>query len=54
MILIIFRSYYYRITRKFEEYFNDLISLIMPIDYKNNDIGIINYISILDEIKKFN
>lgn len=37
---------------KFEEYFNDLISLIMPIDYKNNDIGIINYISILDEIKK--
>ena len=37
---------------KFEEYFNDLIALIMPIDYKNNDVGIINYISILDEIKK--
>lgn len=37
---------------KFENYFNELISVIMPADYKNNKVKVIDYINMLAEIKK--
>lgn len=38
---------------KFENYFNELIHIIMPEDYKENNVHVINYINVIAEIKKF-
>lgn len=37
---------------KFKVYFEDVISTIMPEDYKNNNVDVINYISVIAEIKR--
>lgn len=37
---------------KFEDYFDKLIRLIMPKDYKKNKVEVIDYIYVLAEIKK--
>lgn len=35
---------------KFEKYFDSLISIIMPKDYKNNQVGLIDYMIVINEI----
>lgn len=37
---------------KFEKYFDRLISIIMPNDYKNNLVGLIDYMIVINEIKR--
>lgn len=37
---------------KFEKYFNALIALIMPRDYKNNQVELINYMVVTNEIER--
>lgn len=37
---------------KFEDYFNEIIQIIMPADYKNTKVDVIDYISMLAEIQK--
>ena len=38
---------------KFEIFFNDLINIIMPDDYRINEIDIFDYASVISEIKKY-
>lgn len=37
---------------KFEDYFNELIHIIMPDDYKTNTVGLIDYMIVVSEIEK--
>lgn len=37
---------------KFEDFFNKLINIIMPEDYKVNSVGLIDYMVVISEIKK--
>lgn len=37
---------------RFVDYFNELISIIMPKEYKSNKVGFVDYVMIVSEISK--